>query len=120
MLIGHVVCKVIERGHNASRMLPTRASACNLGRVLIAQNPEFGPALRFELTQQLTVNLAYALGLDCLRSINLLDLQACLVVVEVFAHEPAPFVVWPDEGLPAAHMIEPVWVINLVADEPEV
>ena len=66
------------------------------------------------------MNLADTCGRDCFRSINLVDVQAGLVLVEVLANQPGPLVVWPDERLAAVDMIEPVRVVNLISDEHEV
>jgi hypothetical protein len=84
------------------------------------QYPEVGAALFFELPQLLAVNLADPRRRDGLRSINLLDAQAGLVFVQMLASQAGPVVVGPYKRLAAVHVIQPVRVRDLVADEPEI
>src|SRR5215469_2635405 len=66
------------------------------------------------------MNFAHTRWRDYFQSINLLDAQTGLVLVQVLANESRPLVVRPDERLPAIHVIEPVRVINFIADKLEV
>jgi hypothetical protein len=60
------------------------------------------------------VNLAYALGRDGFRSIDLLDTQTGFVFVEMLASQSGTFVIWPDERLAAVYVIQLVRMIDLV------
>ncbi len=64
------------------------------------------------------MNLADPRGRDGFRSIDLFDAQAGLVFVQMLAGQARLVVLWPYKRLAAVHVIQPVRVRDLVANEP--
>src|SRR3954469_12659158 len=107
-----------RRWRRRSRREP-RARRGSGGLEHLLEHPEALAALGLAPAEQLAVDLAHAGGRDRLGRVDILDLEARLVLVEVLARQPRAVVVGPDEGLAARDVVERIVALDVVADRPE-